>query len=212
MENRQEGNVPEAVIKRLPRYYRYLSELLAKDIVRISSSELSKLMSVTASQIRQDFNKFGGFGQQGYGYNVEALHREIGKILGTDCGFKLIVIGTGNLGHAILNYTNLKKRGFSIVGLFDTDTEIIGREFNGLTVMPMEKLEEFCSENSPDIAVLTIPKMYVEETVNKLNGLGIKGVWNFSYSDFSPEGNIAVENVHLSDSLMLLSYKISKKK
>lgn len=205
-----EKTVPLAVVKRLPRYYRYLSELLAHNITKISSAELSERMGITASQLRQDLNNFGGFGQQGYGYHVEHLYHEIGKILGATEGFTFIILGAGNLGSAIANYQNLKKRGFTFAGIFDSDPNKIGKMVAGKEVLSIEKLEEFVKAHKPEIAVLTLPKSEVHQTVETLEKIGIKGIWNFSYSDLNLSSDLAIENVHLSDSLMTLSYKINQ--
>lgn len=206
----KEKAVSTAVIKRLPRYYRYLDELLGKNVARISSKDLSSLMGVTASQIRQDLNCFGGFGQQGYGYNVSLLHSQIAGILGLDRGYKTIILGAGNLGRALAKHSNFKKRGFTLIGIFDSDPALEGREISGLSVQNSDKLEDFVKENSPDIAILALPKSVVEHEANRLVDLGIKGIWNFSYGELHLPDNVAVENVHLSDSLMTLSYKLSQ--
>lgn len=206
---KEEKKVSLVVVKRLPRYYRYLGELLSKGVYRVSSRELSDKMGVTASQIRQDLNCFGGFGQQGYGYNVEMLYHEIAAILGLDRGYKTIIVGAGNLGHALANHTNFEKRGFRLIGIFDSDSEIAGREIGGLIVQHSDNLAAFVKKEKPDIAILTVPKTAVNQVANDLVALGIKGLWNFSYAELQlPEG-VAVENVHLSDSLMTLSYKIA---
>ncbi len=206
---KENKKVSLVVVKRLPRYYRYLGELLAKQVYRVSSRELSIKMGVTASQIRQDLNCFGGFGQQGYGYNVEMLYHEIAAILGLDRGYKTIIIGAGNLGHALANHTNFEKRGFRLVGIFDSDPAITGRVIHGIAVRHSDELPDFVKAEKPDIAILTVPKTAVNQVANDLVALGIKGLWNFSYAELQlPEG-VAVENVHLSDSLMTLSYKIA---
>ena len=205
-----EKKISAAVIKRLPRYYRYLSELLEQGIDRISSGELSKQMKVTASQIRQDFNNFGGFGQQGYGYNVEYLYNEIGKILGLNRKHNLIIIGAGNLGQALGNYTNFERRGFIFRGMFDANPQLSGREVRGVKVMPMEKLDQFIKDNDIDIAVLTIPKAGAVEVAERLVRNGIRAIWNFAHVDLNVPEGIQVENVHLSDSLMKLSYNINR--
>lgn len=210
MYNEKRG-VPLVVVKRLPRYYRYLGDLLRNGITRISSSDLSRRMGVTASQIRQDFNCFGGFGQQGYGYNVETLYREIGDILGLSSGYKTIIVGAGHLGHALANHTNFAKRGFDLVGIFDNDRDIEGQVINWLPVRPMEELEAFCKERQVDIAILALPKSAIPEVVPRLVAVGIKGLWNFSYTELDVPDDVAVENVHLSESLMTLSYKITEK-
>lgn len=201
--------VSEAVIKRLPRYLRYLCELKKYDVLRVSSKELSERMGFTASQIRQDLSCFGEFGQQGYGYNVEFLFDSINIILGTDKGFNVIVIGAGNMGRAILNSDSIKSRGFNIVGIFDIKEELIGRDINGIKVLGTNKLQTFVKNNKVDIAALTIPREKTVEVAKKLVSYGIKGLWNFSATELSlPEG-ISVENVHLSDSIMILGYKLN---
>ena len=206
--NDSERKVPEVVIKRLPRYYRYLGELLNQDITRISSNALSKKMNVTASQIRQDFNYFGGFGQQGYGYNVEYLFNEMGEILGLHDRDTMIIVGAGNLGRALANHNAFEKRGFKLVGMFDNDKKAIGTKVNGITVMSVDKLEEFIKENRVDIGILTVPKSAVQETAERLAKCGIKGLLNFSYTELELPDEVTVENVHFSDSLMILSYNI----
>ncbi len=206
----EEKEISQAVIGRLPRYFRYLSELKYAEIERVSSQELSDIMKVTASQIRQDFNNFGGFGQQGYGYNVEFLHNEIGKILGVDRTHHLIIIGAGNLGQALANYVNFERRGFLFRGLFDNNPELHGKKIRGIEVQPMENMEMFVKENDIDIAVLTIPKTEAITVAEQLVNYGIKGIWNFAHVDLNVPENIQVENVHLSDSLMKLSYNISR--
>ncbi len=202
-------DISKAVISRLPRYYRYLGELNDEGVERISSQELSRLMRVTASQIRQDLNNFGGFGQQGYGYNVKYLYDEIGNILGLDQKHNLILIGAGNLGQALANYVNFEKRGFIIKGIFDHNKAIHGKVIRGISVRPMEDIEAFMKDNDIDIAVLTIPKTDARTVAEKLVSYGIKGIWNFAHIDLDVPDNIEVENVHLSESLMRLSYNIS---
>ena len=202
--------ISQAVIGRLPRYFRYLGELKDEGVERISSQELSELMKVTASQIRQDFNNFGGFGQQGYGYNVEFLYNEIGKILGLDKKHNFIIVGAGNLGRALGNYMNFEHRGFIFRGMFDRNPELIGKDVRGIKVMPMEELESFVRENDIDIAVLTIPKTGAVEVADKLAHNGIRAIWNFAHVDLNLPKEIQVENVHLSDSLMKLSYNINR--
>lgn len=202
--------ISQAVIGRLPRYFRYLGELKDEGVERISSQELSELMKVTASQIRQDFNNFGGFGQQGYGYNVEFLYNEIGKILGLDKKHNFIIVGAGNLGRALGNYMNFERRGFIFRGMFDRNPELIGKDVRGIKVMPMEELESFVRENDIDIAVLTIPKTGAVEVADKIAHNGIRAIWNFAHVDLNLPKEIQVENVHLSDSLMKLSYNINR--
>lgn len=200
--------VSVAVIKRLPRYYRYLSDLLKADIKRISSKELSQRMGITASQIRQDLNCFGGFGQQGYGYNAESLYNEIGKILGLDRRFKTVIIGAGNMGNALANYGNFEKRGFDLVGIFDISPDRIGKKINGSTIMHMDKLDDFLRDNHVDIAILTIPSYNVSKVAERVAELGVKGIWNFSPQDLHLSVDAIVENVHLSDGLMVLGYRL----
>lgn len=206
----EEKEISQAVIGRLPRYFRYLGELKDDGVERISSQELSELMKVTASQIRQDFNNFGGFGQQGYGYNVEFLYKEIGRILGLDKTHHFIIIGAGNLGQALGNYLNFERRGFIFSGMFDQNPDLIGRDIRGLKVQPMEAMERFVRENNIDIAVLTIPKTSAVEVAEKLVHYGIRAIWNFAHVDLNVPEGIQVENVHLSDSLMKLSYNINR--
>lgn len=198
------------VVKRLPRYYRYLGELLKQGVKRISSAALSEKMGVTASQVRQDLNCFGGFGQQGYGYNIENLYAELGAILGLNETHTLIIIGAGNLGHALINYTNIEKRGYCIIGIFDNDENKIGTEIRGMKVRDAKDLESFCMQNQVDIAVLTLPKTEVRDTADRLIESGVKGLWNFSYVDIPVPDDVAIENVHLIDSLMTLSYQIDE--
>ena len=206
MDNKQ---ISKAVIKRLPRYYRYLGELMQEGVERISSNELSEKMKVTASQIRQDLNNFGGFGQQGYGYNVSYLYNEIAKILGIDKQHNLIIIGAGNLGQAIANYANVERRGFMIKGMFDVNPRLIGMTVRGIEIYPIEQLESFIKENDVQIAALTIPKAKAEEMAEKLVSYGVKAIWNFAHTDLNLPKDVVVENVHLSESLMRLSYKVS---
>ena len=206
----EEKIISQAVISRLPRYFRYLGDLKDEGVERISSQELSELMKVTASQIRQDFNNFGGFGQQGYGYNVEYLYKEIGKILGLDQKHNFVIIGAGNLGRALGNYMNFERRGFIFRGMFDRDPNLIGIDVRGVKVMPMEDLEKFVRENDIDIAVLTIPKTGAVDVADKLVQNGIRAIWNFAHVDLNVPEGIQVENVHLSDSLMKLSYNINR--
>ena len=205
MENRE---ISKAVITRLPRYYRYLGELLESGVERISSNELSTRMKVTASQIRQDLNNFGGFGQQGYGYNVKYLYTEIGKILGIDRQHNLIIIGAGNLGQAIANYANFEKRGFMIKGMFDINPILIGLVVRGIEIRGVDDLEQFIKDNDVQMAALTIPKTKAPELADRLVNAGIKGIWNFAHLDLNVPEDVVVENVHLSESLMRLSYRV----
>ncbi len=199
-----------SVIKRLPRYYRFLGELKSNGIIRISSRELSQRMGLTASQIRQDFNCFGGFGQQGYGYNVEQLHKEIGSILGVHSGHKAIILGAGNLGRLVSNQITFETKGFSLIGIFDRKESLAGQMIKGIPVRHIDGLDEFCRENLPEMAVLCIPPESARELVPVLIKLGIKAFWNFSHYDVAlNHPGVAVENVHLGDSLMTLCYKIN---
>lgn len=197
-----------AVIRRLPRYYRYLGELLENDVVRISSKELSERMHVTASQIRQDLNNFGGFGQQGYGYNVEYLYTEIGKILGLDRKYNMIIVGAGNLGQALANYADFERRGFVLSGIFDINPCLEGVSIRDIPIRMMDEMEDFIRENPVHIAALTIPKTKAPQIAQDLVRMGVKAIWNFASTDLHlPEGVVS-QNVHLAESLMQLSYNL----
>ena len=200
--------ISQAVVNRLPRYYRYLGELMESGVERISSNELSEYMKVTASQIRQDLNNFGGFGQQGYGYNVESLYAEIAKILGIDQSHNMIIIGAGNLGQAIANYENFEKRGFLVKGLFDNNPALEGIMVRGIPVQGIDRLEDFSRENHIDIAALTIPKAKAAQMAERVVKSGVKAIWNFAHTDLNMPDDVIVENVHLSESLMRLSYNM----
>jgi redox-sensing transcriptional repressor len=202
--------ISRAVISRLPRYYRYLGELMEDGVERISSNELSEKMRVTASQIRQDLNNFGGFGQQGYGYNVQYLYTEIAKILGLDHVHHMIILGAGNLGQALANYVQFEKRGFKVVGLFDVNPVLAGVSVRGIEIKMISELEEFLRENSVQIAALTLPKNKAEEMADMLVVNGIKAIWNFAHLDLTLPEDVIVENVHLSESLMRLSYNLNR--
>ena len=202
-------DISRAIIERLPRYYRYLGELKDSGIERISSKELSKRMHVTASQIRQDLNHFGGFGQQGYGYNVKYLYEEIAKILGLHKQHNLILIGAGHLGQALANYVNFDRRGFVLKGIFDIDTAIHGQKIRGIEIRPMEEIEAFMRDHAINIAVLTIPKAEAVNIADELVSFGIKAIWNFAHVDLDVPEDTVVENVHLSESLMRLSYNLA---
>lgn len=205
--------ISQAVIRRMPRYYRYLGELLDDGVERISSNELSSRMNVTASQIRQDLNNFGGFGQQGYGYNVKYLYEEIGKIMGLNQQHNIIVIGAGNLGQALANYVKFEKLGFVIVGLFDVDPALCGKSIRGNRIEMVDQLEEFVQTHKVDIAALTMPKENADAVANRLVKLGVYAIWNFAHVDLDLlDQDVVVENVHLSDSLMQLSYNIVQSK
>lgn len=201
-------DISPAVIKRLPRYYRYLGDLVEANVERISSNELSAQMHVTASQIRQDLSNFGGFGQQGYGYNVKNLHDEIGRILGLTEMHNVIIIGAGNLGGAIANYVRFEDLAFKVIGIFDISEEKIGRDICGIKVSSMDDIHTFVRDNHVDIAALTLPKDNAIVVADELISIGIKAIWNFAHVDLNVPDDVVVQNVHLSDSLMQLSFKM----
>jgi redox-sensing transcriptional repressor len=199
-------NISMAVIRRLPKYHRYLGDLLDKDIQRISSKELSEIIGFTASQIRQDLNNFGGFGQQGYGYNVEALHYEISKILGLDKKYNAILVGAGNLGQAIANYSGFRNAGFEIKALFDANPKIIGLTIRDFEVLDPDIMEDYIRENSIDIVVMCIPRNGAQSVIDRAVKAGVTGVWNFAPIDLEVPAGVIVENVNLIESLFTLSY------
>ena len=204
------NSISNSVIRRLPRYYRFLGELENNGYVRISSRELSEKMGLTASQIRQDFNCFGEFGQQGYGYNVSDLRFEIGKILGLNVQTPMILLGAGNLGTAIASHIDFKNKGFDLIGAFDSNPELVGKKIGSLSVCDISELEKFCNDNKPVAAILCIPMTAAEKMVDTLIGYGIKAFWNFTHYDIRiNHENVAVENVHLGDSLTTLSYGLT---
>ena len=204
----EQRKISRAVISRLPRYYRYLGDLLEAGVERISSSDLSQKMHVTASQIRQDLNNFGGFGQQGYGYNVKYLYTEIGKILGLDRCHNFIIIGAGNLGQALANYASFERSGFILKSLFDVNPRLEGVTIRGIPVRMVDELEDFLKNNDIEIAALTLPKSKAIEVADILVDNGVKGILNFAHTDLSLPKDVVVENVHLSDTLMKLSYNL----
>lgn len=206
----EEKVISKAVVGRLPRYYRYLGDLIENGVERISSNELSKKMNVTASQIRQDLNNFGGFGQQGYGYNVKYLREEISKILGLDRSHNIIIIGVGSLGQALAKYQSFERSGFVLTGLFDINRSLNGMSIRGIKIQMVEELEGFLKENDVEIAALTLPKAKAVEVADLLAKSNIKGIWNFAHIDLNLSEDKIVENVHLSDSLMRLSYNITR--
>jgi redox-sensing transcriptional repressor len=208
----EEREISKAVVRRLPRYYRYLGELIEGGVERISSNELSERMKVTASQIRQDLNNFGGFGQQGYGYNVKYLYDEIAKILGLNQTHNMIIIGAGNLGQALANYVNFEKSGFIVKGIFDVNPRLQGLTVRGIEIKMIDEMVDFIKENDIEIATLTLPKLKAAEVADILAANGVKGIWNFAHTDLSLPDDIIVENVHLSESLMRLSYTITSYK
>ncbi len=202
----EKSRISMAVIRRLPKYHRYLKELLDKDIKRISSKELSDIIGFTASQIRQDLNNFGGFGQQGYGYNVEELFYEIGKILGLDKAYNTIIVGAGNLGQALANYTNFDKVGFEVKALFDINPKLFGIKIRDIEIKDMDHIDVFIKENAIDIAILCTNKDSAQEVADKLVESGIKAIWNFAPTDLRVPEDVIVENVHLVESLLTLTY------
>ena len=206
----EEKEISQAVIRRLPRYYRYLGELLEDGVERISSSALSKKMNVTASQIRQDLNNFGGFGQQGYGYKVSYLYTEIGRILGLDESHNIIIIGAGNLGQALANYTSFEKRGFILRGVFDINPTLENQSIRGVKIHMIRELKDYIKDNDIEIALLTLPKSEAVSVANLAVEGGIQAILNFAHTDLDLPENIVVENVHLSESLMRLSYNLSR--
>ena len=205
-------NISKSVIRRLPRYYRFLGELEDNGVDRISSGKLAEIMRATASQVRQDLNNFGGFGHQGYGYSVPMLKAEIAKILGLDRGFKAILIGTGHIGTALAAHMDFKKLGFELIGIFDNNKDIIGERIGELTILDAGKVERFCGENGVEAAFLCIPRSAAEETVDTLYGAGVRSYWNFTHYYIQGKyPDATVENVHLSDILMTLCYSMNEK-
>lgn len=205
-------NISDAVIRRLPRYYRHLNELCSRGVVRISSHSLGQEMNITASQIRQDFSCFGEFGQQGYGYNVEELKAEIGHILGVDNDHHLIMIGVGNLGHALLLNFPFSQCGFTVDAAFDVSPAVIGTAVNGVPICSMSELDTFIQSHSVDVVVLTIPQTVAQDTADHLISLGVKGFWNFTNIELSSQiPDVQFENIHFADSLLTLSYRIANR-
>mgnify|MGYP000615565420 CR=1 FL=1 len=208
----EEKEISRAVIKRLPRYYRYLGELLESGTERISSGELSERMQVTASQIRQDLSCFGEFGQQGYGYNVEELRSEIGHILGVDNDNHLVIVGVGNLGRAILNNFPFESAGFSVDASFDVAPNVIDTAINGVPVHSTDDLEDYIKHHPVDVVVLTIPQSVAQDMADRLIALGIRGFWNFTNVELSSsDPAVKFENIHFADSLLALSYRIANR-
>ena len=206
----KDANISMPVIRRLPRYYRFLYDLKENGVARISSRELSQRMGLTASQIRQDLNCFGGFGQQGYGYMVEQLYNEIGHILGVDEPTEAILVGAGNLGKAVANHMNFENRGFRLTGVFDDAPGLVGTALNGHAIQPTDQLDAFCKEHKPQMAILCIPKEAAPQLVERLVACGVRGFWNFSHYDIAYHyPQVVVENVHMGDSLMTLSYQMN---
>lgn len=205
-------NISDAVIRRLPRYYRQLTDLCGRGIVRISSHSLGQEMNITASQIRQDFSCFGEFGQQGYGYNVEELRSEIGHILGVDNDHHLIMLGVGNLGRALLHNFHFSQAGFTVDAAFDISPSVVGTSVNGIPVYSMQELDSFVQQNHIDVVVLTIPQSVAQDTATHLIELGVRGFWNFTNVELSsPTDDVKFENIHFADSLLTLSYRIANR-
>lgn len=201
--------VSDAVIRRLPKYYRHLAELEREGVEKISSSELSKKMGLNASQIRQDFNCFGGFGQQGFGYYVKVLKGEIQSILGLKNRYNAIIVGMGNIGQALASYDNFAREGFFVLGAFDVSKDLVGRSVKGVSIMPMEQMKGFVEQNDVNLGIICTPEQYAAQTAQMLSDCGVKAIWNFAPIDIQMESTI-VENVHLSDSLYILSYRINE--
>ena len=210
MQNRATQKVSMAVIRRLPKYHRYLEGLLHREIFRISSKELSRIMGLTASQIRQDLNCFGGFGQQGYGYNVEELYNEIGKILGLTRTYKSVIVGAGNLGQALANYSDFQRKGFKLVGMFDINPKLIGLKIRDVDIYDVDKLVDFVRENEVEVGIMSVPLEKAQETADKLVEGGVRGIWNFAPFDVKVPDHIVIENVHLSESLYTLAYLLNE--
>ncbi|MEL4105314.1 redox-sensing transcriptional repressor Rex [Oscillospiraceae bacterium WX1] len=207
-----EKKIPDIVIKRLPIYYRFLSNLHQMGISRVSSTDLGKKMGITSSQVRQDFFNFGSFGLQGYGYDVDQLRQEIGSILGLDNRHSMIIIGAGHLGQALARHPAFEKEGYSVVGLFDIDASLIGEKIRDIEIQHVNKIADFVNHNDVDIAVITVPLTYAKEVADLVIGLGIKGIWNFTSVKLTVPEDVAVENIHLSDSLMTLGYYMKEMK
>lgn len=206
---KEKSRISPAVIKRLPIYHRYLEELMADNVERISSNELSSMIGFTASQIRQDLNNFGGFGQQGYGYNIKALYNEIGKIMGLDSEYSMVIVGIGNLGQAIANHTKYYKSGFPIIGIFDINPRLIGMKINDIEVQDAEELTAFLEEHKVDIGIITADKTAAQDIADKFIAGHVKGIWNFAPCDLKVPEYVSVENVHVTETLNELAYHIS---
>lgn len=207
----KDKRISNAVIRRLPKYYRYLKELLRNEIYRTSSNELSNMTGFSASQIRQDLNNFGGFGQQGFGYDVFNLSNEIGKIIGADKNYKIIIVGAGNIGQAIANYTGFYENGYEVISIFDKNPKIIGTSIKDIVVKDINEVEEYIGQNLVDIAVICTPKNVSQTIADVLVKAGIKAIWNFAPSDIKVPEDVAIENVHLNESLFSLTYHYNKR-
>ncbi|QGU94192.1 redox-sensing transcriptional repressor Rex [Clostridium bovifaecis] len=204
----KKDNVSMAVIRRLPKYQRYLRELMQNDVDRISSKELSEKIGFTASQIRQDLNNFGDFGQQGYGYNVKDLYKEINTILGLGEAYNIVIVGAGNIGQAIANYTNFDKLGFNLKGIFDVNPKLIGLKIKDVEIKDIDDLEETLQNEKTDIGVICVPRANAQNVCDMLVSNGVRGIWNFAPVDLHAGENVAIENVHLSESLLTLTYML----
>ena len=205
------SRVSDAVVRRLPMYYRHLRDLEKAGVVRISSQELGERMNLTASQIRQEINCFGGFGQQGYGYHVSNLKERIAEILGLRHDYHVIIVGAGNIGRAVANYAGFDKEGFHIQAMFDVSPALVGIDVHGVLVQPMEKLDIWLQSHQVDIAVLAVPRTHAQETADRLVAGGVRAIWNFAPVDLMLPEDVAINNVHLSDSLHILSYRMNEK-
>lgn len=209
----REGNhehVPMVVIRRLPKYYRYLGELVERKVERISSQSLADMMGISASQLRQDLNHFGEFGQQGYGYRVEDLYREIGRIIGLEKEYNMVIVGAGNLGQALANYPNFAKRGFVLKGVFDVNPKLIGLKLRDTEIMDIDGLEKFIRENDISIGIITVPKEAAQEVADRMVKAGIKAIWNFAPVDLKVPPEVILVNEHLADRLMVISFRLKE--
>ncbi len=212
VENMDRDNkVSITVIRRLPKYYRYLGDLLRKGINRISSQQLSKMTGFTASQIRQDLNNFGGFGQQGYGYNVDELYTQLGKILGLDKSYNAVIAGAGNLGQAVANYKGFEDAGFKVLSLFDKNPKLIGLKIRDIEIRDVDEMGDYIRRNNVEIGIITTPKENAQDIAEIYMKSGIKAIWNFAPADLKVSDEIVIENVHLNESLFTLSYFLNNK-
>ena len=206
----EEKKISSAVIRRLPRYYRYITELKNSGVTKISSSQLASIMGSTPSQVRQDFNCFGGFGQQGVGYSTEVLQQEIGKLIFPESNLRAVLVGTGNMGIPIANFVSKETEGIDLIGLFDNDNALVGNHLIGFEIQPISRIENFCKENSVDVIIVCTDRQTAEDIAPEIIKTGVKGIWNFSHFDFSLfDHSLIVENVHLRDNLMALSYRVT---
>ncbi|HHV07428.1 MAG TPA: redox-sensing transcriptional repressor Rex [Firmicutes bacterium] len=210
MRDTKEARVPMVVIKRLPKYFRYLGELVERKVERVSSQTLADMMGISASQLRQDLNHFGEFGQQGYGYRVEDLYREIGRIIGLEQEYSLVIVGAGNLGQALANYPNFGKRGFVLRGVFDINPKLIGLGLRNCDIMDIDKLEAFIRTNNVDIGIVAVPKEAAQGVADTMVQAGIKAIWNFAPVDIKVPPEVILENEHLADRLMVISFRIQE--